>query len=60
MGHHYVPRFYLKNFAFDEDKPKNELQVFSMTKEGMIPDKPNAVSNICQKENYNTVLPPEI
>ena len=55
MGHHYVPRFYLKNFAFNENKPKNEPQVFSMTKKGMIPDKPNAVSDICQKENYNTL-----
>ena len=52
MGHHYVPRFYLKNFAFNEEK----TLVYSMTKEGIIPDKPNAINDICQKENYNTHL----
>ena len=54
MGHHYVPRFYLKNFAFNADKPRNEPQVFSMTKKGMIPDKPNTVRSICQQKNYNS------
>lgn len=50
MRHHYVPRFYLKNFAFNTDRS----QVYSMTKDGMIPEKPNNVADICQKENYNT------
>ena len=50
MGHHYVPRFYLKNFAFNAEK----TLVYSMTKKGKIPDKPNAINDICQKENYNT------
>lgn len=51
MRHHYVPRFYLKNFASDE----KETLVYSMTKKGEIPNKPNAISDICQKENYNTL-----
>ena len=50
MGHHYVPRFYLKNFAFNEEK----TLVYSMTKEGKIPEKPSQISNICSKKNYNT------
>lgn len=50
MGHHYVPRFYLKNFAFNTDR----YQVYSMTTEGKILDEPNAIGNICQKKNYNT------
>ena len=50
MGHHYVPRFYLKNFAFNEE----ETLVYSMTKEGVIPIEPNDVGDICQKANYNT------
>ena len=50
MGHHYVPRFYLKNFAFNEDK----TLVYSMTKEGEIPCKPSPIRNICAKKNYNT------
>ena len=50
MGHHYVPRFYLKNFAFNTDRS----QVYSMTTEGKILDEPNAIGDICQKKNYNT------
>ncbi|MDE0638366.1 MAG: DUF4238 domain-containing protein [Candidatus Poribacteria bacterium] len=50
MGHHYVPRFYLKNFAYNTDRS----QVYSMTTEGKILDEPNAVGDICQKKNYNT------
>ena len=51
MGHHFVPRFYLKNFAFNEEK----TLVYSMNKEGKIPDKPSPISKICAKENYNTL-----
>lgn len=50
MGHHYVPRFYLKNFAFNEEK----TLVYSMTKESKVPDKPNVIDNISQEKNYNT------
>lgn len=51
MAHHYVPRFYLKRFAFDADTS----QVFSMSRENYtIHDKTSPVSNICAKKNYNT------
>ena len=52
--HHYVPRFYLKNFAFNADKHKDKPKVFSMIKEGVILDEPNNVEDICKKKNYNT------
>ena len=52
MGHHYVPRFYLKNFAFNFNEKK--LSVYSMTKEGKIPSKPNQIGDISQEKNYNT------
>lgn len=54
MGHHYVPRFYLRNFTFNTNKPRDKPQVFSMTEKGMIPDEPNTVGSICQKKNYNS------
>lgn len=51
MAHHYVPRFYLKHFASDPD----ESQVFSMSSDYTIHDKPSQISNICAKKNYNTL-----
>ena len=48
--HHYVPRFYLRHFASDS----GESQVFSMSKDHTIHDKPSQISNICTKKNYNT------
>lgn len=50
MAHHYVPRFYLKYFAFDSDRS----EVFSMSKDFTIHDKPSQISKICAKKNYNT------
>ena len=50
MAQHYVSRFYIKNFACDSD----ESQVFSMSKDYTIHDKPSPISNICSKKNYNT------
>ena len=49
-NHHYVPRFYLKNFACDSDKS----QIFSMSKDFTIHDESSPVDNICAKKNYNT------
>ena len=50
MAHHYVPRFYLKNFAFNEE----ETLVYSMSRDYTIHDKPSKISKICAKKNYNT------
>ena len=50
MAQHYVPRYYLRHFACDSDKS----QVFSMSKNHTIHDKPSPISNICAKKNYNT------
>ena len=50
MAHHYVPRFYLRHFASDSD----ESELFSMSKDHTIHDKPSKISNICAKKNYNT------
>ena len=50
MAQHYVPRYYLKPFAVDSD----ESQVFSMSKDHTIHDKPSPISKICAKKNYNT------
>ena len=50
MAHHYVPRFYLKNFAFDAE----ENLVFSMSRDYTVHGKPSPISKICAKKNYNT------
>ena len=50
MGHHYVSRFYLQEFAFN----KKKTLVCQMTKNGIIPNEPNNIADICQKKNYNT------
>ena len=50
MGHHYVSRFYLEKFTFN----KKKTLVCQMTRNGMIPIKPNHIADICQKRNYNT------
>ena len=47
-NHHYVPRFYLKNFACDSDKSR----IFSMTQQNEI--YPNKISKICSQNNYNS------
>ncbi len=47
-NHHYVPRFYLKNFAYDEGKSR----VFSMNLKNNIHK--NKISQICSQNNYNS------
>ena len=47
-NHHYVPRFYLKNFACDSDKSR----IFSMARQNEI--YPNKISKICSQNNYNS------
>lgn len=48
MAHHYVPRFYLKNFTFNSD----QSLVYSMNQKSEIHE--NAISKICAKKNYNS------
>ena len=50
MAHHYVPRFYLRHFAFN----RGESQVFSMSRGYAVHDTPSQISKICAKKNYNT------
>lgn len=46
--HHYVPRFYLENFACDTGKSR----VFSMNLKNKIHE--NKISKICSQNNYNS------
>ena len=46
--HHYVPRFYLKNFACDMGKSR----IFSMNLKNNIHK--NKISKICSQNNYNS------
>ena len=47
-NHHYVPRFYLENFACETD----ESRLFSMNRDHKIHK--NKISKICSQNNYNS------
>lgn len=47
-NHHYVPVFYLQNFACDS----NRSRIFSMNQNGEIHK--NKISKICSQNNYNS------
>lgn len=48
--HHYVPRFYYKNFVYSVEEPF----VYAMNKEGEISNRRRSVSQIGYEADYNT------
>ena len=48
--HHYVPRFYYKNFVYSVEEPF----VYTMNKEGEISNRRRSVSQIGYEADYNT------